>query len=407
MRGLSRLSRREFLAAVGALALGLLVRCRGEPAMPDLDDGFILHEMETAHLPGLAAGIVKGSRLVWAKGYGWADMARQAPMTPDTLLPIASVSKTVTAAAVMQLWEKGLFQLDDDVNRYLPFRMVNPHLPDDMVTFRHLLTHTSSLRDSAALWDGVACGDPKTPLQAWMEAYLTGSSGDDYAENFHPWKSGGRYVYCNAGFALLGCLVERLTGALFDDYCRANLFAPLDMAQSSWHFAALDPAALAVPYTYVSADGQLRGQLYREEAEQAAGFEGDSYVPNCPYSYPHFPAGRLCTSVRQLARFLMAVINDGAYQGRRILQKDSVRLMLTPQSVAGGAPWRGKQCLAWILVQLDNGDVVWGHDGGMAGVRSAMFFRAADGVGVVVLVNTFVEALAPVTERLLQEGASL
>ena len=118
-----------------------------DQVMAELDD-FIIQEMSVRHLMGLAACIIKGGQVAWAKGYGWANLAKKQPFSPDTLMNIASVSKTVTATAVMQLWEDGRVGLDNDINAYLPFKVRNPRHPDDKITVRQLLTHTSSIGDS-------------------------------------------------------------------------------------------------------------------------------------------------------------------------------------------------------------------------------------------------------------------
>jgi len=160
---LTSINRRDFLktslAAGGAFLFGL-----DAFFIPDDLDTFIKEVMEKSHLPGLSACIVRNSNIIWSKGYGWADIENKISMTPDTVQNIASVSKTVTATAVMQLWEKGLFTLDDDVNGYLPFKAQNPRFPDVEITFRQLLTHRSSIKDGPAYEQSYAPGDPQISL---------------------------------------------------------------------------------------------------------------------------------------------------------------------------------------------------------------------------------------------------
>jgi CubicO group peptidase (beta-lactamase class C family) len=98
-------------------------------------------------------------------------MENKIPMTDKTIQNIGSISKTITATAVMQLWEKGKFKLDDDVNGYLPFKERNPYFPDDPITFRELLTHKSSIKDGPAYEDSYACGDPTISLKDWIEDF--------------------------------------------------------------------------------------------------------------------------------------------------------------------------------------------------------------------------------------------
>jgi len=113
-------------------------------------DSFIVAKMSQYHIPGLAASIVKEGDIYWTCAYGFANIEDSIEVTDTTLFMLASVSKTVTGVALMQLWEAGLFQLDNDINNYLPFEVHNPNFPDSVITFRMLLTHTSSINDN---WD--------------------------------------------------------------------------------------------------------------------------------------------------------------------------------------------------------------------------------------------------------------
>ena len=130
-------------------------------------------ERRAQRIPGLAACIVKSGRVAWSKGYGWANIAKRVPMDPDrTVQNIGSISKTVVATAVMQLWEKGKFQLDDDVNERLPFAVRSPSHPDTPITYRLLLTHRSGIADSLAYRSSYACGDPSLPLEDVAQGVL-------------------------------------------------------------------------------------------------------------------------------------------------------------------------------------------------------------------------------------------
>jgi CubicO group peptidase (beta-lactamase class C family) len=127
------IDRRKFLALAGAASWPATV-LRQEPR-PGLDE-FFRRRMETDHIPGFAACILKRGALVWSATYGYANLAQRAPMTLDTLQNIGSISKTVATTALMQLWEKGRFKLDDDVGRYLSFPVRNPAHPAVPITFR-------------------------------------------------------------------------------------------------------------------------------------------------------------------------------------------------------------------------------------------------------------------------------
>ncbi|MFC1853673.1 serine hydrolase domain-containing protein [candidate division CSSED10-310 bacterium] len=332
------------------------------PESSDLDQ-FIIENMAVAHLPGLAAGIIKHNTVVWAQGYGWAHIENEMPVSVDTLFMLASVSKTVTLTAVMQIWEDGLFSLDEDVNLSLSFPVHNPHYPDQDITFRQLLTHTSSIKDN---WDVLlsvyTMGDSPLSLEYFMENYFS-PSGEFYdsTKNFYSFQPGEHHSYCNQAVTLAGYLVEVITSTSFEENCQNRIFDPLGMATTSWHLADLDLTQVAMPYGY----------------NNTTGFEPYGY-----FCYPDFPAGGLRTSVMELARFLIMFINFGEYQGVRILQRETVELIRTRQ-VPDLHP---NQALIWFYNERD-GLTYLGHGGSDFGVNTMIRFRPADGVGVIVLSN--------------------
>ena len=128
--------------------------------------------MQSRATPGIAACVVRGDQIEWSGGYGWADIAGKKPMTPDTIQNIASVSKTITATAIMRLWEEKSFGLDDDVDDYFPFPIRNPRFPSTAITIRQLLTRTSAITDGPAYEPSYACGDPAMSLMDWLQAYF-------------------------------------------------------------------------------------------------------------------------------------------------------------------------------------------------------------------------------------------
>ena len=188
----------------------------------ELDD-FITRKMERDHIPGIAACLIKGQDVVWSRAYGMANIARKTPMTLDHLQNIASISKTVTTTAIMQLFERGLIQLDEDLNETLPFAVRNPKRPTDTLTVRQLLTHTSYIADGIAYSRQYKCGDPRISLAVWLREYLTPDGVYyDPERNFHPWASGSRWSYCNVSFGILGYLVELKSGIPFPSIAAAT-----------------------------------------------------------------------------------------------------------------------------------------------------------------------------------------
>jgi len=180
------------------------------------------------------------------------------------------------------------------------------------------------------------------------------------------------------------------------------------MKETSWYLAGLDTAKHAVPYTYVW-KGEIRGRLLQEGDNGREVQEREGYLPNCLYSFPNIPDGLLRTSVHQLARFLMAYINSGSFEDKRILQESTVREILTSQLDPSLVLDEGKGLgLTWYQFRLDSGDLVWGHTGGDPGITTRMLFRPTDGVGVIVFTNTGGGwGLEEIAKRLFQEAAIL
>ena len=136
-------------------------------------DSFIRITMDTAHVPGVATWCSKNGQIIWQQCYGYANLEDSIAVADTTSFILASISKTVVGTAIMQLWERNIFQLDDDINGHLPFNVRNPHHPDSAITFRMLMTHTSSINDVYAILDPlIHAGDPNIPLGEFLSEYL-------------------------------------------------------------------------------------------------------------------------------------------------------------------------------------------------------------------------------------------
>lgn len=396
------ISRRRFLKT-SAVSLGsLLYSSAAFPGLEEWDD-FVRKHRESAPIPGLAASLIKGGAVTWSKGFGWADIDGKIPYDPErTIQNIGSVSKTITAAAVMQLVERGKCTLDDDVNQYLPFEVRNPRFPDIPITIRQLLTHRSSVLDGPAYDESYRCGDPELSLGAWIEGYFKrGGAFFDPENNFHTWKPGQEgplpekpRPYTNVGFGLLGYLVEVIAQQFFADYCRAEIFEPLGMTRTSWYLKDLDLSQHARPYTYIPS-GESRSILTEGGREDHTS-EAGGFVPHCLYSFPNYPDGLLRTSVGQLSRFLLATLQGGALDGNRILKPETIRTIFSRDHFGGG--------LCWTENALPGGDSLWAHTGGDPGINALMCFRASDKSGFIMVANTDDAKLVPLLRRWLQEA---
>lgn len=353
------------LATAGLALASLLLPLAGAPGRDQDLDRFIQDQMQRAHVPGLQACIVKHGTAVWAGAYGLADLERQVPVTKHTLFMLASVSKTVTGTALMQLVDAGLLDLDDGVNRYLPaFAAVeNPSHPAVPITFRELLAHSSSIQDNWDVIEGYYVpGDSPVPLDRYLGNYLLPFGRNyDAGRNFYPWAPGTQTRYSNIGFALVGGMVERVGGVPCDRWCEQHIFQPLGMQETAWFLRDLDPARVALPYEF-----NHRTRRYHTDGH---------------YGYPDYPDGQLRSSALQLARFLVAHIQDGVFQGSRVLSRAAVLEMRRPQY-----PSDPTQGLAFYHWDHEGEDRI-GHSGGDTGASTEMWYRLSDGAGVIVLAN--------------------
>jgi CubicO group peptidase (beta-lactamase class C family) len=371
------------------LASALLVFCpsgipasAARPFAPSPLDRFILSQMQRSHTPGLSAVVVKHGAIAWQGAYGFRDAAEHR-VTPDTLFELASLSKTVLAVAVLQLVEQGKLALDGDVSAALPFKVRNPNFPDRPITLRMLLGHVSSIVDNWPVIEAhsVENADAPVSLRDWFRGYLT-PGGAWYSEeaNFSRNPPGTAFSYSNQAAALSALAVEEASGEPFERYCRGHIFAPLGMTETSYRLAGLDSTHIAIPQAW----------------------QGGRFVELGHHGFPDYPAGSLRTSAPQLARFLLMVMNGGEFRGVRLLAPGMVRQMLTPQypllHPAVGLLWFNTR---------KGGDVLIGHEGEDPGVKTLMYFRAKDQVGVIVLTNanSRFPAAPVVAARLFEEAA--
>ncbi len=255
----------------------------------------------------------------------------------------------------MILFDEGRLDLDGDVNTALPFSARNPNCPSRPITFRHLLTHTSSIVDAEFYDDYFEIGDSKIDLGEFVGGYVTpGSRSYDADKNFVSECPGEYSDYSNIAVGLLGHAIERIAGMPFDEFCRERIFEPLGMSEASFHLSDLKVDNIAIPY----------------EGETAVGHIG----------YPTFPDGLLRTSVPQLARLLAMMAELGEYGGRRLLAESTAIEMRRVQFPALDTT----QGLLWYY---EAGDTLIGHDGEDPGTSAFIFFNPDTGDGVLLVAN--------------------
>lgn len=338
-------------------------------------DSVVEQRMRDGGLVGLGAAIIVNKEVVWMKGYGFADRERAIAFTPDTVMNIASISKTFTGAALMRAVQEGKVSLDEDINAYLPFKVINPHFPMERITLRQLATHTSGISDRSEVYEATYHFGGAVPeeLGTFLKGYLTPDGHQYSKDNFLKSKPGSHRDYSNIGAGLAGYIIELAVGEKLNTYTKRHIFAPLRMSNSGWFLSEIPPANHA--RLYVSQGLRIPIPLY----------EGTSY-----------PDGGVRTSVSDLSKFFIALLNEGSYKGVRILEKPLAQEMLRFQYTSANKPKN-------VNIQGEdsvNSGIFWGtkydttrigHNGSDPGVRTMMLADPNREFGVILFTNTSVD----------------
>ncbi|AJA08166.1 beta-lactamase [Sphingopyxis fribergensis] len=330
-------------------------------------DGYLPYALERARIPGAVVVVVRGNQVVLEKGYGFSDVAKRAPVLPETtLFRPGSVSKLFTWTAVMQQVEAGKIDLDKDVNTYLDFKI--PPYQGKPITMRNIMTHTAGFQESVRY---LISSDPKAVMTLKKQMPL--------ALPDRVFAPGTTPAYSNYATALAGYIVERVSGEPFDDYIENHIFKPLNMTHSS--FRQPLPAGLA-PYM---------SKGYPDITQKAKPFE--LVIPA--------PAGSLSASGADMGKFMIAHLNDGA----GLLKPETTKQMhdfkapgvgpLNSMALGFYEQWvNGHRAIAhggdtvwfhsylWLFPDADIGVYISMNSAGTQGdagaIRSALFHKFAD-----------------------------
>ena len=357
-------------AARNALAaIVLLASARPASAQMALSDSIriginrVFATWTDAEGPGCALGVSRDGNVVFQNGYGMANLETGAPITPATIFHVASLSKQFTGAAMLLLQKDGTLSLDDDVRTYLP------ELPDygHRITIRHLLTHTSGLRDQ---WDLLSMARGRFDENRITEADVLEIVPRQQALNFVP---GTDYVYSNTGFTLAGTIVRRVSGLSLRAFAQQRIFGPLGMTQSHFHD----------DYTML-----VKGRA----AAYARGADGQWHVsiPN----YDTYGATSLYTTVGDLLKWTAnattPVVGDAEM---------TQRLWTSATLANGDTSGYG----LGIAREVYRGATVMGHGGADAGYRAQIATFPAQRLSIAVLCN----AASAVPATLMREVADV
>ncbi len=329
---------------------------------------------------GLATGVIRDGRLDAFAAHGLADIASATPVTEDTVFRIASVTKTFTAVAVMQLWEQGSIDLDQPANAYLrAYRLVPARTGLRQPTIRHLLTHTAGIREvlhpsgllrMRDLGETVKVGRPVPSLAEFYRGALRYDADP-----------GTTFCYTDHGFATLGQIVEDVTGTSLDEYLRAHIFEPLGMEHTD---------------------------LIRSERVGpwlATGYELRSGGTEAVTDYDLITAGGggIYSTPRDIARYVAALLGAGENEHGTVLKPETLATMFEPHFQPDPrVPGFG---LGFFRTQV-GGHLALEHDGILPGFDSQILLAPNDGVGVMAFANGAKRGmhwLGPGSRRLLRE----
>jgi len=317
---------------------------------------------------GISAVVVKDNRICYHCTYGYnpdfRDSMLRTPIPEDGAYWIASVSKTFISTAIMQLVEKKNVKLDDDVNRYLGFRVRNPLYKDIPITVRMLLCHRSSINDKQ---------------YGWNLDQINPEIGEKWQECYNEDKPGGKFSYCNLNYSLLGAIIESVTRMRFDEYVDKYICEPLGL-EASFNLTKIDSTRIVRSCTYDTITNRYKPSRRVYDYEYVRKALSDYHLVESAANLS--PAGGMRISAMDLARWMMVHMNYGELDGIRIVSKKSEQLMWQPQ---GSDRDYGFAFSRYPNIIKDYN--LYGMKGGSHGINSVIVFNPEEKYGFVVICN--------------------
>lgn len=327
---------------------------------------------------GFSVALYNKEGTLYERGFGYADKLTQKSYTEHTVQNIASISKTVSAIALLKAQELGKLDLDDPINKHLPFTVINPYYPDVPITIRQIATHTSSIQDrgywysfnSYVMKGKKQAGEKKKIYFSKPEKMLTlaelyhnylNPDGKNYRKkSFSKHKPGEHYQYSNIASAIGAYIIELATGEDFKSFTQQHVFDPLGMDDTGWSWEDIDLDQHSKVYTV-------------------------SHKPIAPYSLITYPDGGLRTSAHDMAIYGSELVKGYAGRGKLLSPKSYVEIYsgaLTPEQLAS----RGNDNKGVFFEITDKHQI--GHSGSDPGVTTLMYFDTDKRVGRYLQVNT-------------------
>lgn len=325
-------------------------------------DSIIKDAMLSEDVAAIAVAVIDSGKIVHLSADGFRDIENNLKASINSPFQIASVSKTVTNMAVFKLVESGQVDLDSDINNYLPFTVKNPHYPDDSITVSDLLNHRSGIRDNMDIYEehwNIPKGDPTISLHDFMKDYLVPDGKLYHTEHYESAADYNQYAYSNTGAALLGLIVEHVSGMQYKEFCQEKIFNPMGMEDTGWFLADLDQNEVAKSYAI---DDSL-GLVFK-------GFNG----------YPDYPGGQLRTSISDYSKLITGYLNA---ENEHFILKKETTLQITPES--SRAVHEG--FYTWFITPI-NDRLYYSHSGGDVGVRTISFIDVRNKRSIILFLNS-------------------
>jgi len=343
------------------------MRALGEEGREKLEE-FIFQIMTERGIPGLSIAAMDEEGICFKRGLGFRDFNLNTSTTPRTIYCIGSVTKPFTALAVMQLHEEGLLNLDDPIEKYVPYKARPMGEP---ILIKHLLSHSSGLPSlgyaSVTLSTVTNLSDDWFPISSPQDLLVFMAGAEDWALS----KPGQRYAYLNAGYILLGLIIEKASGEYYADYVKGHILEPLRMDRSTFYKEDVEKDDdVATPYIVSREEGRTPTR----------------------YPYGHLISdGGLMSSVEDMANFVKMLLSDGLFEGHQVFKPESIKMMMEPKVPILSEPIEGGSQIHYgygLRIKTEFlGHTLIHHSGSVYGSSAYMGLIPERDLGVVLIAN--------------------
>jgi len=335
------------------------------------------------YINGFSVAIVNQDGVLYEKGFGYSNIKANKKYTNNTIQNIASISKTFIGIALLKAQELGKLNLEDPINKYLPFDVSNPHFPNEQITIRQLATHTSSIKDpsryekngyilkeaenkEAKVNSNFRSPSEKMVLDEFLKNILSQDGKWYKKNNFLKIKPGAIFEYSNVAAGLAALIIEKATNQSFNKFTNEYILKPLEMFDTGWSFTEVDFSK--------------HSKLYLNNETELAF-----------YQLANYPDGGLITSSTDLGKYLTELIAGYSSNGK-ILTNESYKKLFKPYLTDKNFKERNESVyndeynMGVFMGISAKGQI--GHTGGDPGVATHMFFNSETKIGKLLIVNT-------------------